>query len=132
VDYQWGRHDHVVVMFFARCGSQVKAILTIDRCERKLFKKVGTMLVLETVPDVKPTGPKPMVPSEPRSPEVSEAAPKDCFNTVRPPHETGPIFSVPAAVPNPYLMEKLLPVLVPQDDETGVPAPAYAGKDVYQ
>jgi hypothetical protein len=77
------------------------AILTIDPCDCKLSKNVGTVSVSETVPDVKITGPKPMMPSTPSNSEVDEAAPNDCADTVRPAYETGPIFSVPSASPDP-------------------------------
>jgi len=103
----------------------------MEPCERKLFKKVGTVLVLETVPLVKVTGPKPMIPSTPSNPEAEEAAPNDCFDTVRPAYETGPSFSVPETSPDPYVTEKLLPVLVPQDDETAAPAPAYPRRSIW-
>src|ERR1700733_2755996 len=105
--------------------------LTMAPCERKLFKKVGTVLVLETVPLVNITGPKPMIPSTPWNPEAEEAAPNDCCGTVSPAYETGPSFSVPETEPDPYVTEKLLPVLVPQDDETAAPAPAYPHGELY-
>lgn len=76
-------------------------VLTIDPCDRKLSKNVGTVLVPETVPDVKVTGPKPMIPSTPPNPVEEEAAPKDCVDTVRPAYETGPVFSVPRTEPDP-------------------------------
>jgi hypothetical protein len=93
---------------------------TIDRCEYKLSKKVGTKPVPDTVPCVKPTGPKPIIPSTPVNPEAEVAAPKDCLCTVTPPYETGPIFSLPETWPDPYDTAKLWPVLLPQDEETGV------------
>lgn len=75
--------------------------LTIDFCDNKLSMKVGTKPVLETVPCVRSTGPKPIIPSTPSNPEEEEAAPKDCFDTVRPAYDTGPIFSVPETLPDP-------------------------------
>lgn len=55
--------------------------------------KVGTVLALETVPDVKSIGPKPMMPSTPLKPDDEVAAPIDCWETVSPPNST---VSVPA------------------------------------
>ena len=106
--------------------------LTIDPWEYRLSMKVGTESVPATVPCVRPTGPKPIMPSTPWNPEAEEAAPKDCCDTAKPEYETGPVFSVPETVPDPYLTEKLLPVLVPQDDETASPAPAYPYPDTHQ
>jgi hypothetical protein len=63
--------------------------------------KVGTVLALETVPSVRSTGPKPMMPSTPLKPEAEEAAPIDWDETVRPPKLTLSVYSVPEKSPLP-------------------------------
>lgn len=67
----------------------------------RLSMKVGTVLALETVPEVRPTGPKPMMPSTPEKPVEEEAAPIDWDETVRPPKLTVSVYSVPENEPLP-------------------------------
>lgn len=67
----------------------------------RLSKKVGTVLALETVPDVRSTGPKPMMPSTPEKPVDLVAAPIDWDVTVRPPKLTVSVYSVPLNEPLP-------------------------------
>lgn len=67
----------------------------------KLSMKVGTVLVLETVPCVRSTGPKPTIPSTVVKPEDVEAAPIDCDVTVRPLKLTLSVYSVPEKEPLP-------------------------------
>lgn len=78
--------------------------------------KVGTVLALETVPEVRSTGPKPMIPSTPLKPVAEEAAPIDCFVTVRPPKLTVSVYSVPENDPLPYETETVPPVEIPVVD----------------
>jgi hypothetical protein len=59
-------------------------------CERRLSKNVGTVVVPDTVPSVRSTGPKPMMPSTPEKPVDVDATPIDCDVTVRPANETWP------------------------------------------
>lgn len=63
--------------------------------------KVGTLFVLLTVPWVRSTGPKPMIPSTVAKPVALDAAPMDCELTVRPPKLTLSVYSVPENEPLP-------------------------------
>ena len=67
----------------------------------RLSMKVGTLLVLATVPAVRPTGPKPMIPSTPEKPVAEDAAPIDWDLTLSPPNETVSVYSVPENEPLP-------------------------------
>lgn len=67
----------------------------------RLSMKVGTVLTLDTVPWVRPTGPKPKIPSTPEKPVEVDAEPIDWEETVRPPKLTVSVYSVPEKEPLP-------------------------------
>jgi hypothetical protein len=67
----------------------------------RLSMNVGISSSPDTVPSVRSTGPKPMMPSTPVKPEAVRATPIDCLLTVAPPKETVSVYSVPETSPEP-------------------------------